>query len=94
MNRNSKNARFLCSSGLSLIVLSAQTVMGGAAFAQSTAAPTDTVSVEQVVVTGSRLTTGFTTPTPVQDGRKRRQHFLKKAKQCLVVVYQFFHGAK
>lgn len=66
MTRNSKNARFMCSSGLVLIVLGAQTAMGGAAFAQSTAVPTDTVSVEQVVVTGSRLTTGFTTPTPVQ----------------------------
>jgi iron complex outermembrane receptor protein len=38
--------------------------MGHAAYAQ-TAAPAEEAAVEQIVVTGSRLTTGFNAPTPV-----------------------------
>ena len=38
--------------------------MGQAAYAQ-TAAPAEEAAVEQIVVTGSRLTTGFNAPTPV-----------------------------
>jgi iron complex outermembrane recepter protein len=39
--------------------------MSQAAFAQAPAAAAGAAAVEQVVVTGSRLTTGFTAPTPV-----------------------------
>lgn len=39
--------------------------MSQAAYAQAPAAAAGAAAVEQVVVTGSRLTTGFTAPTPV-----------------------------
>jgi iron complex outermembrane receptor protein len=48
--------------GLLLVTASSAALLAGTAFAQQAA---DAAGVEQIVVTGTRLATGFTAPTPV-----------------------------